>query len=56
MTYREGRPTVVTELILKPRILTVEDLPFLADLGRVKNGILFLDTYFFALVLYHKST
>lgn len=33
----------MTELILKPRILTVEDLPFLAEFGRVKNGVLFVE-------------
>jgi len=34
---------VTTELILKPRALTPEDLPFLQALGRIENGMLILE-------------
>jgi site-specific recombinase XerD len=37
------KTSTVSEAILKPRTLTVEDLPFLANLGTVENGILILE-------------
>ena len=35
--------TTLTELILKPKILTLEDLPFLTELGRIEGDTLFLE-------------